>query len=153
MYLKVTRRYSLQWKWWIIPPKSLQKMKSVRTSRLFPRRTRISGAIPSYRRSTTTDKSVSTMSRWIIHHDEHIQIRREEKCVMSSFLETNTYIRYEKLKTHREDIISWLKDVNSVISLQRTTREKIVDALMLAHLNDDEIAEMTNTSSGDDEKS
>ena len=72
---------------------------------------------------------------------------------MSSLLETKTYIRYEKLKTHREDIISWLKDVNPVISLQRTTREKIADALMLAHLNDDEIAEMVNTSSGDDENS
>ena len=65
---------------------------------------------------------------------------------MSVLLKNNTYMKYEKFNTHKEDIIGWLKYVNLVISLQRTTREKISDALMLVHLNDEKMTTMTNTS-------
>ena len=69
-----------------------------------------------------------------------------EQSVMSALLENNTYMKYEKYNTHKEDSIGWLKYVNPVISLQRTTREKISDALMLVHLNEEEMKAMKNTS-------
>ena len=40
-----------------------------------------------------------------------------EKSVMSSLLDNNTYMRYDKFNTHREDSIDWLKYVNPIISL------------------------------------
>ena len=55
-------------------------------------------------------------------------------------------MKYENSNTHKENSIGWLKYVNLVISLQRTTREKIPDTLMLVHLNDEEMTAMTNTS-------
>ena len=75
-----------------------------------------------------------------------------EKSVMFVLFENNTYMRYEKFNTHKEDSIGWLQYVNPIISLQRTTREKISDALILVHLNDDEMTAMTQTSSKDTEK-
>ena len=68
-----------------------------------------------------------------------------EQSVISALLENNTYMKYEKYNTHKEDSIGWLKYVNPVISLQRTTREKISDALMLVHLNEEEMKAMKNT--------
>ena len=44
-----------------------------------------------------------------------IKFKFGNKSVMSSLLKNNTYTRYEKFNTHREDSISWLKYVNSVI--------------------------------------
>ena len=76
-----------------------------------------------------------------------------EKNVMSVLFENNTYVRYEKFNTHKEDFIGWLQYVNPIISLQLTTREKISDALILVHLNDDEMTAMTHTSSKDTETS
>ena len=70
-----------------------------------------------------------------------------EKSVMSVLLENNTFMRYKKSNTHKEDSIGWLKYVNPGISLQRTTRENIFDALMLVHFNDYEMTVMTTTSS------
>ena len=69
-----------------------------------------------------------------------------EQSVMSALLENNTYMKNEKFNTHKEDSIGWLRYVNPIISLQRTTREKISDALMLVHLNDEEMTAMKNTS-------
>ena len=69
-----------------------------------------------------------------------------EKSVMYVPLESKTYMKYEKFNTHKEDSIGWLRYVIPVISLQRTTREKISDTLMLVHLNDEEMTAMTNTS-------
>ena len=66
--------------------------------------------------------------------------------VMSVLLKNNTYMKYEKFNTHKEDNIGWLKYINLVISLQRTTREKISDALMLVYLNEEEMIAMTNIS-------
>ena len=68
-----------------------------------------------------------------------------EQSVMSALLENNTYMKYEKFNTHKEDSIGWLKYINPVISLQRITREKISDALMLVHLNNEEMTAMKNT--------
>ena len=69
-----------------------------------------------------------------------------EQSVMFAFLEKNTYMKYENFNTHKEDSIGWLRYVNPVILLQRTTRGKISDALMLVHLNDKEMTVMKNTS-------
>ena len=44
-----------------------------------------------------------------------IKLKFGDKSVMSSLLENNTYTRYEKFNTHREDSIGWLKYVNSII--------------------------------------
>ena len=65
---------------------------------------------------------------------------------MSTLLENNTYMKYEKFNTHKEDSIGWLRYVNPVISLQRTTREKISDTLILVHLNEEEMKAMKSTS-------
>ena len=65
-----------------------------------------------------------------------------EQSVMSALLENNTYMKYEKFNTHKDDSIGWLRYVNPFISLQRTTREKISDALMLVHLNEEEMKAM-----------
>ena len=37
-----------------------------------------------------------------------------EKSVMSELLENNTYMKYEKFNTHKEDSIGWLKYVNPI---------------------------------------
>ena len=68
-----------------------------------------------------------------------------EQSVMPALLENNTYMKYEKFNTHKKDSINWLRYVNPVISLQRTTREKISNALMLVHLNDEEMTAMKHT--------
>ena len=65
---------------------------------------------------------------------------------MPALLENKTYMKYEKFNTHKEDSIGWLRYVKPVISLQRTTREKISDALMLVHLNEEEVTAMKNPS-------
>ena len=65
---------------------------------------------------------------------------------MFVLLKNNLYMKYENFNTRKENSIGWLKYVNLVISLQRTTREKISDTLMLVHLNDEEMTAMTNTS-------
>ena len=69
-----------------------------------------------------------------------------KKSVMFVLLKNNLYMKYENFNTHKENSIGWLKYVNLVISLQRATREKISDTLMLVHLNDEEMTAMTNTS-------
>ena len=53
-----------------------------------------------------------------------IKFKFGKQTVMSALLENNTYMKYEKFNTHKENSIGWLSYVNSVISLQRTTREK-----------------------------
>lgn len=63
---------------------------------------------------------------------------------MSSLLDNNTYMRYNKFNTHSEDSIGQLKYINPIISLQHTTREKLPDALILVHINDDEMTAMSN---------
>ena len=70
-----------------------------------------------------------------------------EKSVILVLLEKNTYMRYEKFNTHKEDSIGLLNYFNTFISLQRTTRRKKIDVLMLVHLNDNEMTAMTNISS------
>ena len=69
-----------------------------------------------------------------------------EKSVMYVPLESKTYMKYEKFDTHKEDSIGWLKYVNLVISLQRTTRKNISNAVILVHFNDEEMTAMTNIS-------
>ena len=46
-----------------------------------------------------------------------------EKSVMSILIKNNTYMRYKKFNTHKENIIDLLGYLNPVISLQRTTRK------------------------------
>ena len=48
-----------------------------------------------------------------------------ENSVMSTLLDHNTYTKYDKFNIHRVYSVGWLKYVNPIISLQRTTREKI----------------------------
>ena len=69
-----------------------------------------------------------------------------EKSVMYVLLKSKTHMKYEKLNTHKEDSIGRLKYVNLGISPQRTTRKNMSNAVMLVHLNDEEITSMTNTS-------
>ena len=70
-----------------------------------------------------------------------------EESVMPTLLDNNTYMKYDKFNTHREDIIGWLKYGNPVISRQRTTREKISDALMLVYFNENEMEAIITKSS------
>ena len=70
-----------------------------------------------------------------------------EESVMPTLLDNNTYMKYDKFNTHREDIIGWLKYVNPVISRQRTTRQKIYDALMLVYFNENEMEAIITKSS------
>ena len=37
-----------------------------------------------------------------------------EKSVIPVLLENNTYMKYEKFNTHKEDSIGWLKYVNPI---------------------------------------
>ena len=80
------------------------------------------------------------------------KFKYEDESVMPTLLNNNTYMKYDKFNTHREDIICWLKYVNPIISPQRTTREKISDALMLVYFNENEMeAVITNSSDNIDD--
>ena len=76
-----------------------------------------------------------------------VKFKYGEKSVMSTLLDKNTYMKYYKLNTHREDSIGWLDYTHPVISLQRITRESISDALILVHLNDNEMQVISINSS------
>ena len=47
----------------------------------------------------------------------------EEKSVMSELLENNTYMKYEKFNTHKEDSIGWLKYVNPIWCANASTSQ------------------------------
>ena len=48
---------------------------------------------------------------------------------MHTLIENNTFLRFNKYKTRQEDSIRWFEYINSIITLQRTTREKVTDTL------------------------
>ena len=52
-----------------------------------------------------------------------------EKIIMHTLIENNTFLRFNKYKTRQEDSIRWFEYINSIITLQRTTREKVTDTL------------------------
>ena len=44
---------------------------------------------------------------------------------MSTLLDNNTYMKYEKFNTHREDSIGWLKYVNPIILIPTQQEKKV----------------------------
>ena len=52
-----------------------------------------------------------------------------ETIIMHTLIENNTFLRFNKYKTRQEDSIRWFEYINSIITLQRTTREKVTDTL------------------------
>ena len=54
---------------------------------------------------------------------------------MHTLIENNIFVRADKYYTHQEDIISWFKYINPILTLQRTTREKVTDTLFRVKKN------------------
>ena len=65
--------------------------------------------------------------------------------MISTLLNNSTSIKYNKFNTYHEDSIGWLKYTNPVFSLQRITRERTSNVLMLVHLQKNVMKEMSNS--------
>jgi len=57
-------------------------------------------------------------------------------------MENNSFVRYNKFDTQREDYIEWINYVNLILSLQHTTRENICNAMMNELLSEKEMIEV-----------
>ena len=62
-----------------------------------------------------------------------------DKSIMHILIKNNKFVRFNKYNTHQEDSIRWFKYINSILTLQRTTREKLTDVLFQVYLTDKDI--------------
>ena len=69
-----------------------------------------------------------------------------EKSIMYILIENNTFIRFNKYNTHQEDSIRWFKCINPILTLQRTTRENITDALFQVYLTEEDMTRLSKES-------
>ena len=57
---------------------------------------------------------------------------------MVALIKHNTFINYDKYKKHKEYSIGWFKYINSTVSLQKTTRLCLEEALMTVYMTEEE---------------
>jgi len=57
-------------------------------------------------------------------------------------MENNSFVRYNKFDTQREDYIEWINYVNLILSLQHTTRDNTCNAMMNELISEKEMIEV-----------
>ena len=62
-----------------------------------------------------------------------------DKSIIHTLIESKKFVRFNKYNTHQEDSIRWFKYINSILTLQRFTREKLTDVLFQVYLTDKDI--------------
>ena len=62
-----------------------------------------------------------------------------DKGIMHISIGTTTFVRFNKYNTYQEDSIGWFKYINSIITSQRTKREKLTDALFQVYITDEDM--------------
>ena len=64
--------------------------------------------------------------------ESEIRVRKFKyggKSIMHTPIENNTFLRSNKYNTYQEDCIEWFKYINLILTLQRTKRDKLTEAL------------------------
>ena len=64
---------------------------------------------------------------------------------MATLIKHNTFINYDNYKTHKEDSIGWFKYISSTVTLQKTTRIRLEEALMTVYMTKEGKKALTKT--------
>ena len=73
------------------------------------------------------------------------QFKFGERTIMAALIKYNTFINYDKYKTHKEDIIRWFKYIIPTVALQKSTRIRLEVALMAVYMKKEETKVLTKT--------
>ena len=66
------------------------------------------------------------------------QFKIGERTIMAALTKHNTFINYDKYKTHKEDSIGWFKYISPIVALQKTI-------LMAVYMTEEETKALTKT--------
>ena len=73
------------------------------------------------------------------------QFKIGERTIMAALIKHNTFINYDKYKTHKEDSIGWFKYISPTVALQKTTRIRLEEVLMVVYMTEGETKTLTKT--------
>ena len=72
--------------------------------------------------------------------------------IMVALIKHNTFINNDKYKTYKVDSIGWFKYISPTVSLHKTTRIRLEEALMAVYMTEEETKALTKSGEKDSDE-